>query len=426
MQEGRYPYTFIYGGDGMQVQVDTRDNTTIYTGYQFGFYARLSRSEEQNYLDIRPRHDMGELPLRFNWQTPILLSRHQQDVFYYGSNRFHRSLKKGDELTTLSGDLSAGGKAGDVPYGTLTTISESPLRFGMLYVGSDDGKVHLSNDGGYTWKDISAGLPKGLWVSRVIASAHDINRVYVTLNGYRNDDFRPYVFTSTNLGATWVPLATDLPYEPVNVIKEDPVNEDLLYIGTDNGLYVSLNRGVSCMAMRGSGSDVLPRVAVHDLAIQEREKDLVVATHGRSLFIADLEELQQLNSDILNKQLYIFPIQQIPFNPFQGEGSSWNTLAEPKVDSISICVYSKENRQSVRFQCLDSLGVELYQSDVQLLKGLNYLTYDLKAFEEAAKNKEGWKKAGNGSWYLQPGLYKIQITSAGVETQVIDFEVVKK
>jgi photosystem II stability/assembly factor-like uncharacterized protein len=426
MQEGRYPYTFIYGGDGMQVQVDTRDNTTIYTGYQFGFYARMSRNEDQNYLEIRPRQEMGELPLRFNWQTPILLSRHQQDVLYYGSNRFHRSLKNGDELTTLSGDLSAGAKAGDVPYGTLTTISESPLRFGLIYVGSDDGKVHISQDGGYTWKDISSGLPKDLWVSRVVASAHDMNRVYVTLNGYRNDDFRPYVFISTNQGVTWVPLATDLPYEPVNVLREDPVNEDLLYIGTDNGLYISLNRGVSCMAAQGSGSDVMPRVAVHDLAIQEREKDLVVATHGRSLFVMDIEELQQLNTDILTKDLFVFPEPAVPFNPYQGEKSTWNTLAEPNVDSVTIAVYSKKSQQQALFQCLDADGSVLTQMNIQLKKGLNFIAYDLRADETVVSQREGWGKADNGQWYLQPGAYKIQISADGIQSQVIDLELVNK
>lgn len=420
LQDGRYPFRFLYGGDGMQVQVDTRDNKTFYTGYQFGFYARMNLDDDNDYMEIRPRHEMGEYPLRFNWQTPILLSRHNQDVFYYGSNRFHRSLNKGEMLETLSDDLSGGGKDGDVPYGTITAISESPLRFGLLYAGTDDGHVHLSVDGGYTWNEISAGLPPGLWVSRVVASAHELNRVYLTMNGYRNDDFRSLVFVSNDRGKSWKPLATDLPAEPVNVIREDAVNPSLLYIGTDNGLYISLNGGVSCMAFMGTGEQRLPRVAVHDLAIQEREQELVVATHGRSLFVADISHVRALNDSLLNVPLHLFPHDKMPWRSGQGNGSSWNTLAEPYVQTTELVACSKTATSATLQVMLDT--IVLYTRQVVLMPGLNYLEYDLSA----ATPPDNWKAADNGVWYLQPGVYSVHLSTDGMAAQPIELELVEK
>lgn len=294
---GNYAFKSIGGGDGMQVQVDTRDNKTVYTGSQFGAYARVDKTNVfQSRVNVRPQHELGDKPLRFNWQSPILLSKHNQDVFYFGTNRFHRSLNKGEQSVNLSGDLTGGKREGNVPFGTLVTISESPLRFGLIYTGSDDGFIHVSKDGGYSWTALHAKLPKtvqGLYVSRVVASKYKESRVYVTLNGYRNDHFNAWVFVSDDYGTTWKQIFTDLPAEPVNVLREDPKNENLLYVGTDHGLYVSVDAGATSMAWMSE----LPRVAVHDIAIQERENEIVLGTHGRGIYIASLSEAQKLASD---------------------------------------------------------------------------------------------------------------------------------
>ena len=305
--DGQYAYRMINGGDGMQAQVDKRDNTTVYSGSQFGFYARYNTEKRGGGKMIRPQHELGEKPLRFNWQTPILLSRHQPDIFYYGSNRLYRSMNKGDTLIAMGGDLTAGGIKGNVPYGTLTTIDESPIRFGLLYTGSDDGRIYRSSDGGYTWSALhqqvastpkkkgtitpAAGLDtKNLWVSRVVASQHAENRVYVTLNGYRHDHFNPYVFVSEDGGTTWKDISGNLPLEPVNVVREDPVNPSILYVGTDGGVYVSSDSGKSYKAWHSG----LPRsVPVHDIAIQQRENEIVLGTHGRSLYVGKLNKIQQ-------------------------------------------------------------------------------------------------------------------------------------
>jgi len=290
----------VGGGDGMQVQIDPRDNVTLYYGSQFGNYARTNRLTKEGTRRITPRHEMGQKPFRFNWQTPILMSPHNPEIIYFGSNYFHRSMNQGDSMVTLSVDLTNGAKEGDVPYATLTTITESPLRFGVLYVGTDDGNIHLSRDAGNSWtlvngapkkKGAAAPMPQGLWVSRVTASGAAEGRVYASLNGYRNDDFLPYLYVSEDFGATWKKIGNDLPAEPINVVKEDPKNANIIYVGTDGGLYVSFNRGQNFM-MWNKG---LPKsVPVHDIAFQTRENDIILGTHGRSIYIANLAEVHKV------------------------------------------------------------------------------------------------------------------------------------
>ena len=299
----------IGGGDGMQVQVDPRDNVTTYYGSQFGNYNRTNRLTREGTRSVRPRHELGEFPYRFNWQSPILLSPHTPEILYFGSNHFHRSMNRGDTMITLTQDLTNGRREGNVPYGTLTTISESPKRFGLIYVGTDDGNVYVTKDAGFSWEQlnqsISIATPKSskattaqtnklqtnrLWVSRITASQHKESRVYLTLNGYRFDHFDPYVYVSNDHGATWTRIGNDLPMEPVNVIREDPKNENIIYVGTDGGLYVSLDAGKTFMAWNAGLPESVP---VHDIAIQVRENEIVLGTHGRSIYIAKLEEVQK-------------------------------------------------------------------------------------------------------------------------------------
>jgi photosystem II stability/assembly factor-like uncharacterized protein len=316
---GSYPFKPLVGGDGMQVQVDTRDNATTYAGSQFGFYSRLNRRTRGDGKSVRPYHELGERPLRFNWQSPILLSTHNQDIFYIGSNRLYRSLNRGDSLVPISNDLSNGKKEGNVPYGTITTIAESPTRFNLLYVGTDDGNVYISKEGGYDWTLISQQENKsnttkksksphdsrltthGLWVSRIIASQYKESRLYVSLNGYRSDNFLPYLYVSDDYGETWRQIGKDLPTgqaglpnEPINVVREDPKSDSILYVGTDGGLYVSFDAGNSFMMWNGG----LPRsVPVHDIAIQARDNEIILGTHGRSLYVAKLDDIQKLQKD---------------------------------------------------------------------------------------------------------------------------------
>ena len=326
LQNGKYPYEFIMGGDGMQVEIDRRNSSIVYTGFQFGNYYRLNRDTKENTY-IQPKHELGENPYRFNWQTPILLSSHNQDILYLGGNKLMRSMDRGDNWKAISNDLTGGGKQGNVAYGTLSSISESDFQFGLLYCGSDDGLVHVSKNGGGNWTKISSSFPKDLWVSRVIASSHKKERVYVTLNGYRWDDFTPYVFMSDNYGVSWKNISSNLPASAVNVIKEDPSNENVLYLGADNGAYVSFDRGESWEAF----SSGLPNVAVHDLVIQKEAKDLVLGTHGRSLYVANISLLQKLNASNRNK-LVVGDIESLTHSRRWGNSfSQWSDVNEPAI-----------------------------------------------------------------------------------------------
>ncbi len=419
-QSGHYPWESIMGGDGMQVQIDNRDSNIVYTGFQFGNYFRLNRTaNEQTY--IQPKHELGESPYRFNWQTPILLSPHNQDILYLGGNKLMRSMNQGDDWTAISNDLTAGGKKGNVAYGTLTTISESPFQFGLIYTGSDDGLVYVTKNAGGNWTKISNSFPKELWVSRVIASSHKKERVYVTLNGYRWDDFKPYVYVSDNYGATWQNISTGLPISPVNVIKEDPKNEKVLYLGTDNGAYVSLDKGKTWNTF----SKGLPNVAVHDLVIQEKANDLLLGTHGRSIYKTNVEPIQLLDNKVLNKSLHVF---EMPSTKWSSRwGVAWSKWFDAYTPSSAIKFYAAQAGE-YSVQITTESGKTIQEFTVNADKGLNYTEYDL-TITEKGKNilekefeDEEVSKRKNGNYYLPVGKYYARISNTSSSEKVL-FEV---
>ncbi|WP_052188206.1 sialidase family protein [Cellulophaga sp. Hel_I_12] len=418
-QSGQYPWKSIMGGDGMQVQVDNRNSNIVYTGSQFGNYFRLNlETGDRKYLQIK--HTLGETPYRFNWQTPILLSSHNQDILYLGGNKLHRSLNKGDDWETISPDLTTGGKPGNVAYGTLTTISESPFKFGLIYTGSDDGLVHITQNAGGNWETISYNLPKDLWVSRVVASKHKKERVYATLNGYRNDNFTAYVYVSENYGKTWTAIGTTIPASPVNVILEDSTNENLLYVGTDNGLYVSLDQGASWSVFQNG----IPNVAVHDLVIQPEAKHLLVGTHGRSIYRTDIAKLQQMNAAVLAKKFHAFPMDKIKHSSRWGSArGSWGRAQTPGVD-LTFYV-SKSGMYDATI--IAENGISVSTTSINADKGLNVLSYDL-AFSKSGKSnylkqvKTELVEANDGKTYLPKGKYEIQIQGNGTNEK-IPFEI---
>lgn len=400
-QTGKNPYESLMGGDGMQVAVDDRNPNIVYTGYQFGNYYRIDRATGRKKY-IQPKHKLGENPYRFNWQTPIQLSKHNQDILYLGGNKLHRSLDNGDTWETISNDLTKGGKKGNVAYGTLTTISESPFQFGLLYVGSDDGLVHVSKNGGSSWQKISSTLPQDLWVTRVIASKHKKETVYVTLNGYRFDDFTTYIYKSDDYGKTWVNISNNIPASPVNVIKEDPKKEAILYVGTDNGLYVSLNKGKDWQPFKKG----LPNVAVHDLVIQPTAKHLIVATHGRSLYKASVAPLQEFD----DKET-LFSIKSIKKN--NSWGNSWSKWLKANTPSVSIPFYVNIGKEVKIDIYSDNILVNTLKVTAQ--KGFNEVIYDVSFSEKGKKSyvkkhkDTVIKKAKNGSYYLPKGKYTLKL-----------------
>ncbi len=288
--DGIEPWRHIYldpwgGGDSYFTWVDPVDNDIIYYEHQFGDMRRKNMRTGQS-KSIRPRPEEGEPPLRFNWMTPFFTSHHDPATLYCGTNKLFKSIDRGDHWECISPDLSTQpgpDRQGNVPFGTITTVSESPLKQGLIYVGTDDGNLHVTSDDGATWTRIAQGLPDK-WVSRVRASQHELGTVYTSFTGYRDDDFEAYFYASDDFGRKWKSIKNNLPSESVNVVIEDPRTKNILYVGTDLGVYVSLDRGANWISLCNG----LPTTPVHDLVIHPREHELVIGTHGRGVFVLDV------------------------------------------------------------------------------------------------------------------------------------------
>ena len=288
------PVTFenAPGGEGSTHAIDPTNPNIVYASGFYGTVARwdLSKKNEEGKELLQARYP-DEATLRGEWLAPTLLSAHNPHVIFHGMQYLLMSRDRGDSWETISPDLTHGNatEKGDIPYHTIFTIAESPLRFGLLYVGTDDGRAHVTRDTGKTWTEITPGLAPRRWISRVVASAFDIGTVYLTQNGKRDDDFTPYVWRSTDFGKTWTSIAAGIPVGPVNVIREDPSDKKILYVGTDTAVYVSTDQGKSWSVLGGN----LPSVYVHDLIVHPRDNVLVVATHGRGMWVLDAEPVNK-------------------------------------------------------------------------------------------------------------------------------------
>jgi len=291
------PWKHVYldrwgGGDSYFTELDPTDFNTIYYEHQFGEFRRKNMKTGET-KSIKPVAKEGEPRLRRNWMTPYFISYYDPRTLYYGAHMVYKSLDRGDSWECISPDLTTNPgpeKQGNVPFGTITSLSESPLKQGLIYAGTDDGNVQVTKDDGKNWTQIKSGLPSK-WVSRVIASQHEEGTVYVSFTGYREDDFEKYLYSSTDFGKTWTSIAGNLPAESINVIREDPQDKNILYVGTELSVYVSLDRGQMWFSL----SNHLPTTPVHDLVIHPRENEMVIGTHGRSCFVLDVKPIQNQN-----------------------------------------------------------------------------------------------------------------------------------
>lgn len=278
-------WEFAPGGEGSSHAIDPTNPDIVYSA---GFYGRISRTDLSNRKrqTLLPKPVAGERPLRGQWIAPFIISPHNPRILYHGMNFLFRSLNRGDRLHKISPDLTHNvtEKIGDISYQTLSSISESPLKFGLIYCGTDDGRVHMTPNSGEDWVQISKGLATDRWISRVVASRYDEGSVYLSQNGKRNDDFTPYLWKSTDYGKTWKNIASNLPCGPINVIREDPKHQGVLYVGTDMGVYVSTNDGGTWTTIGQN----LPTTFVHDLIVHPRDLIMVVATHGRGMYALDV------------------------------------------------------------------------------------------------------------------------------------------
>ncbi|OGD30258.1 MAG: hypothetical protein A2Y56_14225 [Candidatus Aminicenantes bacterium RBG_13_63_10] len=283
------------GGEGSCHAIDPTDPNLVYSA---GFYGHIMRTDVSRpgswYLtskSLYPSAYENEPALRGQWLAPFILSPHNSNIVYLGLQYVFRSRDRGDTWERISPDLTynTASEMGDIPYHTLFSLSESPLMFGLLYAGTDDGRAWVTKDGGKAWQEIMAGLPYQKWVSRIQASAFKMSRVYMSQNGKRDDDFTAYVWKSEDYGKTWTSIAAGIPYGPVNIIREDPVNADILYAGTDGGVYVTKDAGKTWNVLGGN----LPMTYVHDLIIHPRDNIIVIATHGRGVWVLDAEPVNE-------------------------------------------------------------------------------------------------------------------------------------
>jgi photosystem II stability/assembly factor-like uncharacterized protein len=307
--------------DGMYNQVDPTDSRWVFNSYQAGGQRRFDQHTGLA-TAIEPRRPPGGPALRYNWVTPLVLSPHNPRILYTGAQVIFRSLDRGDGWQEISPDLTTadpsrcGLNSGYVPYCTMTSISESPVMPGVIWAGTDDGRVHVTRDHGASWTDATsavgaAGGPADRYVSRVFASPHDAGTAFVAKNGFRNDDFRPFLFKTADFGKTWSAISTNLPQSPINVVVQDRRNRELLIVGNDLGVWISVNGGEGWIRLKAG----LPTVAVHDLTVHPRENDLVLGTYGRGLFIGDIRHLQELTPAVAQNPLHLFDIE--PRAPYQ-------------------------------------------------------------------------------------------------------------
>jgi photosystem II stability/assembly factor-like uncharacterized protein len=283
----------IIFGDGGFVQPQPDDPTIVYAAIQYGNIFRVGLKEKKKSKFIKPKSPDENSSYRFNWLTPFLISPYNPQTLYLGGNKVFKSVDRGDNWQEISPDLTNKQHIdGDVPYATIVSLDESPIFPGLLYAGTDDGNVWLKKGVQANWEKINHGLPEK-WVTRIVASKYKKNRAYITLIGYREDDFKTYVYASDDYGKTWNSIKSNLPEEPVNVIREDPVNENILYLGTDLTVYVTIDRGSTWYSLKNN----LPTNAVYDLRIHPRENELMIGTHGRGVFLLSVKYIQQLASE---------------------------------------------------------------------------------------------------------------------------------
>jgi len=318
------------GGDGFHSQADPQDPNTVYAESQYGGLVRYDRATGQQ-KGIQPQEAAGAPPLRWWWDSPLIISPFSHTRLYFGSNILFRSDDRGDNWTAISPDLSRQIDRNTLPimgkvwgpdaveknastsaYGEIVTISESPLKEGAIFVGTNDGLIQFTPDGGKTWQKHGTfpGVPDRAFVTRVVASSHNVNTVYVAFDNHKNGDFHPYLLKSTNNGDTWTSISSNLPKNgAVLAFAEDPVDGNLLFAGTEFGLYFSVNGGERWIQLTGN----FPVISVHDLEIQKRENDLVVATFGRGFYILDdMSALRNLKPDELEQKSILFPVRKAP------------------------------------------------------------------------------------------------------------------
>ena len=449
----------VGGGDGFAPAIDPRDHTVVYAESQFGGLRRVDlvtgRSE-----GIKPTPQDTTEVYRFSWNSPVLISPHDPDVFYFGGNKLFRTTDRGENWEAISQDLTRnenpseweimGLKPSLRAYNTLTALDESPLRKGLIYVGADDGSVFRTRDGGTTWDPLTEQFEfddEVKFVTKIHASPSDPETAYISFTGHYYDDFRPHLFKTTNAGESWTRITGDMPAEAVVlVIVEDPNNPDLLFAGIHNGLLVSFNGGRNWTRAGGN----LPPVSVNDIKI--KEGDLVLGTYGRGIIILDdILSLEQMTEEILAEDVFLFPVRDSELfyrnnrdlsnkaarfagpnpdygalityylreDPGQGETLRQVTSSEPGTPSPQEKGAGQDEPPGppeVTLQILDADGEVIQELKGPDRKGFNRIAWDLRMpadSTEASAGEEDRRRPALTD--VEPGRYTVRLMTRGKE-----------
>lgn len=448
----------VGGGDGFYVKPDPSDPDTIYTESQDGNIQRrdLRNNEALNIRPVPPND--SNPPYRFNWNSPLLISSRDHNTIYYGGNFLFKSTDRGNSWTKLGGDLTTGVDRNTLPvlgalptkdtlslydgvewYPTITTIDESPLSSSILWVGTDDGNLQVSRDGGQNWENVASrvpGVPKGTYVTRVVASKYDEGTAYVTFDGHRSNDFHVYLFKTTNYGHTWKNLGVEIPEATgtLHVVREHPSDKNMLFVGAEFGAYFSLDGGQTWNKLNMG----LPTVPVDDIQIQPRENDLILATHGRSIYILDdLTPLEDLNPQVLGENLHLFPIRNtIAWRIYNNRwfDAQQVFLGPNPPDGVLINFYLKDKPakgQNVTITVLDSSGKTVRTiEDRNAAAGINRVNWDLRydppvklTPEQEEALAQGIFGGGARGPMADPGAYTIKVAlGSDSQTQTVQLQ----
>ena len=407
----------VGGGDGFWCVFDPVDRNVVYAESQEGYVHRMDLGSGQ-VKNLRPEPTEGQAAFRFHWNSPLAGSRHEKGTMFLAGNRVFRVTEKGEKFTPVSPDLSAQELAkmrtvgsGAENYGVVYAFSESPRKAGLLWAGTDDGKVWVTEDGGAKWTDLTASLPaeaKGQWIARLEAGHHDERVAYLAVSAYRSGIHAPLLYRTADLGRTWTSVAGGLPKdEPADVIREDPRNPDLLWAGTELGLHVSLDRGKSWTRVGD-----LPTVPVDDIAIHERDRDVVVATHGRSLFVIDdATALQELTPEVRGKALHLFPPRPAEARHllpgWEDSAGKGDFRGENPKEGALLTFWVKEaTGQPVKVSIEGPDGQPVASFDAPGVPGLGRVSWDLRPTKDYRTEYGGVP----ASRHVKPGDYRVTVT----------------
>src|SRR5580692_4109470 len=464
------------GGDGFRSAVDPVDPNTIYSESQYGVLIRYDKPTGQELL-LQPKEGKGEPPLRWNWDSPVIVSPHSHTRLYFAANKLFRSDDRGDTWRAISGDLTRQIDRNKLPvmgkvwgpdavaknastsfYGNIVALTESPKKEGLIYVGTDDGLVQVTHDGGQTWTKYEkfVSLPDMTYVSRLAASQHDVNTVYAAFDNHKNEEFKPYLLKSTDAGKTWTSIAGNLPENgTVLAFAEDAVNANLLFAGTEFGAFFTVDGGAHWVQLKGG----LPTIAVRDMVLQAREGDLVIATFGRGFYVLDdITALRQTKPESLQQAAGLFPVKDsllyiqrhplgAPKKAFQGDAfytednppygavftaylkeklktkkekrqdaekeAAKKNQALPYPTNDELRAEAEEAKPEVYFVVYDESGAAVRRVEGSIDSGFQRAAWDLRypapSLRESTEEGEDFAPAGTQGPLVISGTYRVQM-----------------